>query len=189
MQGLYGPNLEGTRLQNTLTDNTKRNPRATGKRRGPRRRGLATGRGVGSISSLMPQLDPLYLRRRGGQGFPEIDPTDFGGTEAEMKGSKYGGTSHDEMEVTIQLDRTDRQAYICSTWSDWSRKLERLFGCPTKETMHDGKITSAFWAVPLNRVSLRRGTSRAPLTEAQREAASQRMRQARERRALVRSPV
>jgi hypothetical protein len=102
---------------------------------------------------------------------------------------QYGGVSQDEMEVTIRLDRAERQAHICSTWPDWSRKLERMFGCPRKETMRDGKITSAFWTVPIYWVSVRRGRPRAPLTEAQREAASQRMRQARERRALVRSSV
>jgi hypothetical protein len=102
---------------------------------------------------------------------------------------QFGGVSQDEMEVTIRLDREQRQAHICSTRPDWSRKLERLFGCPRKETMRDGKITSAFWTVPINRVSLRRGTPRAPLTEAQREAGSQRTRQTRERRTSVRSPV
>ena len=105
-----------------------------------------------------------------------------------MNRLKYGGTSHDAMEVTIRLDRTDRQAHICSTWLEWSRKLKRLFGCARKETHRGDFITSAFWTVPPNRVSLRRGTSRAPLTEAQREAARERLRQARNRPALVRSP-
>ena len=42
----------------------------------------------------------------------------------------YGGNSQDEMEVTIRLDRKDRQAHICSTWPEWSRKVERLYGSP-----------------------------------------------------------
>ena len=74
----------------------------------------------------------------------------------------YGGNSQDEMEVTIRLDRTDRQAHICSTSPEWSRKLERLYGSPKRVTERDGKVISAFWTVPLNRVSLRRGTSRPP---------------------------
>ncbi len=61
---------------------------------------------------------------------------------------KYGGTSQDEMEVTIRLDRTDGQAHLCSTWPDWSRKLERLYGGPKKVTERDGKVPSAFWTAP-----------------------------------------
>jgi len=39
---------------------------------------------------------------------------------------EYGGISRDEMEVTIRLDRKNRRAYICSTWPEWSWRLERL---------------------------------------------------------------
>jgi len=42
----------------------------------------------------------------------------------------HGGNSHDKMEVTIRLDRDDRQAHLHSTWPEWSRKLERLYGVP-----------------------------------------------------------
>ena len=35
----------------------------------------------------------------------------------------YGGNSQDEMQVTLRLDRGDRQAHICSTWPEWSRTL------------------------------------------------------------------
>jgi hypothetical protein len=70
----------------------------------------------------------------------------------------YGGNSQDEMEVTIRIGREDRQAYICSTWPEWSRKLERWFGCPRKETHRGDCITSAFWTVPLALVAMRLGT-------------------------------
>ncbi len=89
----------------------------------------------------------------------------------------YGGTSQDEMEVTIRLDRTDHLAHICSTWPDWSRKLERLYGSPKKYTERDGKVTSAFWTAPMARVGLRREPAkRRPLTEEERQAAQERMR-------------
>jgi hypothetical protein len=90
---------------------------------------------------------------------------------------QYGGVTQDEKEVTIRLDREDRQAHICSTWPEWSRKLERLFGCPKKEATRDGKVVSAFWTVPLNRVALRRGPR--VLTAEQRKAAGERLRAAR----------
>ena len=102
-----------------------------------------------------------------------------------MKVSKYGGTSEGEMEVTVRLDRVDRQAHICSTWPEWSRKLERLYGSPKKITERDGKVTSAFWIVPLDRVRLRRGPAkRRPLTAEEREAAQERMRRLHEARSM-----
>jgi hypothetical protein len=91
----------------------------------------------------------------------------------------YGGVIQDEMEVTIRLDRADRQAHICSSWPEWSRKLERLYGSPKRVTERAGKVTSAFWVIPLNRVSLRR--SPRILTETQRRAAAARRRRAKER--------
>jgi hypothetical protein len=42
------------------------------------------------------------------------------------------------MEVTIRLDRRDQQTYICSTWPEWSRKFERLYGSPKRVTERDG---------------------------------------------------
>ena len=67
----------------------------------------------------------------------------------------YGSDSQDEMEVTIRLDREDRQAHICSTLPEWSRKLERLYGSPKKVTERDRKATSAFWVVPLTAIRVR----------------------------------
>ncbi len=94
----------------------------------------------------------------------------------------YGGNSQDEMEVTIRLDRQDRQAHICSTWPEWSRKLERLYGAPKQVTERDGKATSAFWVVPLPAIRVRRpGPGRAGTVE-QRRAAADRLRTARSAR-------
>ena len=67
----------------------------------------------------------------------------------------YDGNSQDEMEVTIRLDREDRQAYLHSTWPEWSRKLERLYGMPKNFTEREGRVTSAFWVVPLAAVRVR----------------------------------
>ena len=96
---------------------------------------------------------------------------------------QYGGVSQDEMEVTIRLDRVDRQAHICSTWPEWSRKLERLFGCPRKETTREGKVTSAFWAVPLAAIRVGRPRRSRPLTEDERGAVADRLQKARSSRA------
>ncbi len=95
---------------------------------------------------------------------------------------QYGGVSQGEMEVTIRLDREDRQAHICSAWPEWSRKLERLYGTPKRVTECNGKVTSAFWTIPLNLVSLRRGLR--VLTEAQRQAAAARLRRTIERHSV-----
>jgi hypothetical protein len=95
---------------------------------------------------------------------------------------KYGGTARDEMEVTIRLDREKRQAHICSTWPEWSRKLERLYGSPKRVTGRDGKVTSAFWMVPLAAIRVGRRPKGRPMTEEQRQAAADRLQRARFRR-------
>jgi hypothetical protein len=96
----------------------------------------------------------------------------------------YGGTIQAEQEAVIRLDRLDQQAHICSTWPEWSRKLERPYGAPRKVTQRDGKVTSAFWTVPLNRVSLRRGTPRRrTLTAEERQSIAARLQNARSSRA------
>jgi len=89
----------------------------------------------------------------------------------------YGCVSQDEMEVTIGLDRESRQAHICSAWPEWTRKLERLYGSPKRITERDGKVTSAFWTIPLRLVTLRKPGRRTRVSEALREAARERMRQ------------
>ncbi len=101
----------------------------------------------------------------------------------------YGGVSQDEMEVTIWLDREDRQAHICSTWPDWSRKLERLFGCPKKETHRGDCITSAFWVVPLTAIRVRRPAQSRAWTVEQRRAAADRLQKARSSRGRTANTV
>ena len=94
----------------------------------------------------------------------------------------YGGNSQDEMEVTIRLDRADRQAHICSTSPEWSRKLERLYGSPKKVTECDGKAASAFWTVPLTAIRARRLTKGQAWTVEQRRVAADRLQKARSSR-------
>ena len=47
---------------------------------------------------------------------------------------KYGGTARDEMEVTIRLDREERQEHICSTCpsglGSWSGSAGARSGSP-----------------------------------------------------------
>ena len=94
----------------------------------------------------------------------------------------YGGNSQDEMEVTIRLDRTDRQAHICSTSPEWSRKLERLYGSPKKVTERDGKVISAFWTVPLTAIRVRGPAQGRAWTVEQRRVAADRLQKARSSR-------
>jgi len=84
------------------------------------------------------------------------------------------------MEVTIRLDRDTRQVHLCSTWPEWSRKFERLHGSPKEYQERDGFVTSAFWTLPLEVVSIRR--RRRVLTPEQRERATERLRNARSSR-------
>jgi hypothetical protein len=94
----------------------------------------------------------------------------------------YGGNSQEEMEVTIRLDREDRQAHVCSTRPEWSRKLDRLYGSPKKVTERDGKDTSAFWTVPLPAIRVRRPAHGRAWTVEQRRAAADRLQTARSSR-------
>ena len=106
-----------------------------------------------------------------------------------MKVSKYGGTSEGEMEVTVRLDRVDRQAHICSTWPEWSRNPERLYASPKKITERDGKVTSAFWVVPLSAIRVRRPGHGRAWTVEQRRAAADRLRKARSSRGRTANTV
>jgi hypothetical protein len=102
---------------------------------------------------------------------------------------QFGGVTQDEMEVTIRLDREDRQAHICSTWPEWSRKLERLYGSPKKVTKCDGKVTSAFWVVPLTAIRVRRPGHNRAWTVEQRRAAVDRLLKARSSRGRTANTV
>ncbi len=76
-------------------------------------------------------------------------------------GLNYGGVPTDESEVIIRLDKRDRMAYVNSTWPEWSRKFERLHGSPKRTVEQHGKTVSAFWVLPLEAVSIRRGKRQA----------------------------
>ncbi len=97
----------------------------------------------------------------------------------------YGGVHRDEMEVMIRLDQQDGQAHICSTWPEWSRKLEKRFGRPGKHTARGEHVTSAFWAVPLHCVTIRTGKRQVVLTPEQRQAVGDRFAKARQARRTV----
>ena len=92
--------------------------------------------------------------------------------------TKYAPTSREESEVVIRLDRVSGEARLSSTWPGWSAKLERLYGRPDKESVNgDAQVTCAFWTVPIQRVSFRRGPKQ--LTADQRQAMGARLRAAR----------
>ena len=95
----------------------------------------------------------------------------------------YGGNARDEMEVTIRLDRGKRQAHICSTWPEWGRKPERLYGLPKNFTEREGRVTSALWVVPLAAVRVRRPVPGRRWTAEERRAAGDRLKIARSSRA------
>ncbi len=73
-----------------------------------------------------------------------------------MSELKYGGVPKEEQETVIRLDAQTQTVFVNSTWAEWSRKLERLYGAPTKFQERDGFVTSAFWQLPLKAVSLRK---------------------------------
>ncbi len=86
-----------------------------------------------------------------------------------------------EQEVVIRLDRETGQAHLSSTWPDWSRKLAKLYGHPSKvsKSSRDGRVTCAFWTVPPGAVRLRRVQAKRELTEEQRERLAARLETAR----------
>jgi len=86
-----------------------------------------------------------------------------------MKREAFAYTSTAEQEVVIRLDRTDGQAHIGSCWPSVSRRLCKRYGPPSKvsKSSRDGRITCAWWVVPLRCVSFRSLTPRkAPRTPA-----------------------
>ena len=91
----------------------------------------------------------------------------------------YRGISQNEMVLTIHLDRVSRQAYLCSTWPEWSRKLERLlYGSPKKATQDDWKVISAIWMDPFTAIRLRRPSPGRAWTVEQRREATDRLQKA-----------
>jgi hypothetical protein len=102
---------------------------------------------------------------------------------------RYGGVSQVEMEVTIRLGRADRQAHVCSTWSAWSRQIERLHGSPKNFTARDGKVTSAFRAVPLAAIRIRRPRQSRALTAEERITAVDRLQTAQSSRGRIANTV
>ena len=95
---------------------------------------------------------------------------------------EYGGVPEEECEVVIRLDKQDGMAYICSTWAPMSRKLEKRYGAPIKVVEREGKWISAFWKVPVNRISFRSPVKHRPsMSPEQRKAAGERLNPARAR--------
>ena len=103
-------------------------------------------------------------------------------TPAQLKKGvllNYGGNAQDEMEVTIRLDRGKRPAHICSTWPEWSRKPERLYGLPKNFTEREGRVTSALWVVPIMAIRVRRPSKGQVWTTEEWRAAGDRLKIAR----------
>lgn len=67
----------------------------------------------------------------------------------------FGNVPAEEAEVVIRLDRLDGQAHICSTWAAKSRLLERRYGEPSRVVSRAGIVVSAWWVVPVARISFR----------------------------------
>ncbi len=93
---------------------------------------------------------------------------------------RFAPTTFAEQEVTVQLDAKERVAHVCSCWPDRTKRLIKRYGSPDRvSTDREGRVTAAFWKLPMNRVSFRGPVRRAPMSEAQREAARTRLRNAR----------
>ena len=94
-----------------------------------------------------------------------------------MKTLKFGGVPSEECEVVIRLDKVDKKAYVCSTWAEWSRKLTRMHGDPSKYSERDGMVYVCSWILPINTISVRKG--KREMSPEAKKAASDRMRNAR----------
>jgi hypothetical protein len=68
---------------------------------------------------------------------------------------KYGGVPVEESEVIFRLDKLCRMVHVCSTWAEYSRKLEKRYGAPPKYQEREGFVTVANWVLPVRVVGLR----------------------------------
>ena len=92
----------------------------------------------------------------------------------------FAPTTLAEQEIVLRLDREEGLAHVCSCWPEMTKRIIKRHG-PPKETTTDGRgrVTSAIWVLPLDFIVSGILRKRRVMTEAQREAARTRLKNAR----------
>ena len=96
------------------------------------------------------------------------------------------GVSADEQETTINFSRTDKEAEIYTSDNTVLTKIKNMFSSDDcewklKNVVKDrkGNVVSVFFSVPKKLISLRAKTVKSSLTDEQKQAAAERLKNAR----------
>ena len=96
------------------------------------------------------------------------------------------GVSTDEQETTINFSRTDKEAEVYTSDNTVLTKIKNMFSSDDcewklKNVVKDrkGNVVSVFFSVPKKLISLRAKTVKSSLTDEQKQAAAERLKNAR----------
>ena len=96
------------------------------------------------------------------------------------------GVSADEQETTINFSRTDKEAEVYTSDNTVLTKIKNMFSSDDcewklKNVVKDkkGNVVSVFFSVPKKHISLRAKTAKSSLTDEQKQAAAERLKNAR----------
>ena len=96
------------------------------------------------------------------------------------------GVSADEQETTINFSRTDKEAEVYTSDNTVLTKIKNIFSSDDcewklKNVVKDkkGNVVSVFFSVPKKLISLRAKTVKSSLTDEQKQAAAERLKDAR----------
>ena len=96
------------------------------------------------------------------------------------------GVSADEQETTINFSRTDKEAEVYTSDNTVLTKIKNMFSSDDcewklKNVVKDqkGNVVSVFFSVPKKLISLRAKTVKSSLTDEQKQAAAERLKNAR----------
>ena len=96
------------------------------------------------------------------------------------------GVSADERETTINFSRTDKEAEVYTSDNTVLTKIKNMFNSDDCEWKlkdvvkdQDGNVVGVFFIVPKKLISLRAKTMKSSLTDEQRRAAAERLKNAR----------
>ena len=96
------------------------------------------------------------------------------------------GVSTDEQETTINYGRTDKEAEVYTSDNTVLTKIKNMFSSDDCEWKlknvvkdRDGNVVGVFFIVPKKLISLRAKTVKSSLTDEQKQAAAERLKNAR----------
>ena len=96
------------------------------------------------------------------------------------------GVSTDEQETTINFSRTDKEAEVYTSDNTVLTKIKNMFSSDDCEWKlknvvkdRDGNVVGVFFIVPKKLISLRAKTVKSSLTDEQKQAAAERLKNAR----------